>query len=108
MKKALAAIGLLALVVIAVFSWRTHLTNELRKPLLARLADPDTAIFRNERLLFGWSEWSVKGNILCGEVNAKNKMGGYSGYVKFSAAAGINANLGDNDLELGLIDSTCK
>lgn len=35
-----------------------------------RLIDPDSATFRNQ-----------KGN--CGEVNAKNKMGGYTGYSRY-------------------------
>lgn len=46
--------------------------NEVR----AQLVDPDSAKFRNIRIF-------ENGNY-CGEVNAKNRMGGYSGFVEFS------------------------
>lgn len=108
MRKVLMALAVVGVIVAGVFGWRAYLFHELRKPVLERLTDPDSALFRNERLLFGWSEWTVMGNILCGEVNAKNKMGGYGGYVKFASNAGMNVDYGDNDLELGLINAKCK
>lgn len=50
---------------------------ELRKPILASLKDPDSALFRNQY---------VGRRALCGEVNARNAMGGYTGYSRFIAA----------------------
>lgn len=44
--------------------------------VLDRLKDPESARFRNERALEG-------GERVCGEVNAKNAMGGYVGYSAF-------------------------
>lgn len=108
MRKVFAALAIVGVIVAGAFAWRAHIVNELRKPVLERLSDPDSAKFRNEWLLFGWSEWSVKGNILCGEVNAKNRMGGYTGYVKFSSNSGIDVNIGDDAIGLMLINTTCK
>ncbi|WP_159917874.1 hypothetical protein [Pantoea sp. 18069] len=108
MRKIAMALAVVVLIVAGVFAWRAYLVHELRKPVRAELNDPDSALFRNERLLFGWSEWTVKGNVLCGEVNAKNKMGGYVGYAKFSSVAGLHANIGSNDFELGFVSSECR
>ena len=44
------------------------------------LKDPESATFRNLRLVyFG------EGNVVCGEVNGKNSYGGYVGYKSFVA-----------------------
>jgi len=43
----------------------------------AQLVDPDSAQFKNEMK----NEWGV----VCGEVNAKNKMGGYAGFRSYRA-----------------------
>lgn len=49
----------------------------------AQLTDPDSAKFRNIR--YGYL---VRGKpdhrIVCGEINAKNRMGGYVGYTPFN------------------------
>ena len=108
MRKILITLAIVGVFVVGAFGWRAYLVHELRKPVLERLNDPDSAKFRNEWLLFGWNSWRVESNILCGEVNAKNRMGGYVGYVKFSSTAGFETDLGDNDLELSLINDTCK
>ena len=49
--------------------------EELRAPLRSMLFDPGSAQFMNEV--------NLKESVLCGEVNAKNKMGGYVGFKKF-------------------------
>lgn len=46
-----------------------------RESLRAQLRDPGSAEFRNERI--------TKAGALCGEVNAKNGMGGYVGFKKY-------------------------
>ena len=48
-----------------------------RRVLLAELVDPDSARFRNEKV--------TKDGYLCGEFNAKNKMGGYGGFTRYMA-----------------------
>lgn len=108
MRKILVALAVVVLIVAGVFAWRAYLVHELRKPVLAQLNDPDSALFRDEWLLSGWSEWRVLGSVLCGEVNTKNKMGGYVGYAKFSSVSGLHANIGINDFELGFVSSGCR
>ena len=108
MRKSVVALAVVGVIVAGAFGWRAYLVHELRKPVLAELNDPDSAKFRNERLLSGWSEWTVKGSVLCGEVNAKNRMGGYAGYVKFSSFAGIHADIGSSDLGLEVVDAACS
>ena len=46
----------------------------VRSYVVEHLKDPDSAQFRNQ---YG----------LCGEVNAKNAYGGYTGYMRFMAAS---------------------
>lgn len=82
MKKVLLGIVLIVVVAVAgAYGWRWYLIQELRKPILAELTDPDSAKFRNEKLV---SPWTLEESTLCGEVNARNKMGGYVGYVPFT------------------------
>ena len=45
------------------------------------LRDPDSAKFRNVRLSRGMND--VSGPVVCGEVNARNGFGGYTGYGRF-------------------------
>lgn len=89
MKKFAWAGAVLVFLVTTAFGYRSYLVSELRVPVLAKLNDPASAQFRNERVL----GWAVGGSILCGEVNAKNRMGGYVGFVPFFAAAGIEADI---------------
>ena len=107
MRKVFAALAIVGVSVAGVFGWRAYLVHELRKPVLAELNDPDSAKFRNERLLFGWSAWRVKSNILCGEINAKNRMGGYVGYVKFQSTAGMYVDIANDELGRRLMPDTC-
>lgn len=48
-----------------------------RQLVRAALRDPRSADFRNDR---------ERGAVLCGEVNAKNGFGGYTGYRRFVAS----------------------
>ena len=64
----------------SAFAWRGYLIHELRNPVLEQLTDPQSAIFRSEVYA---GDWTVSGGILCGQVNAKNRMGGYVGYKWF-------------------------
>lgn len=60
---------------------------EVKKPL----KDPDSAIFRNMRLV----DYKSTGRIVCGEFNAKNSYGGYVGYKIFAGAPGQAAQQND-------------
>lgn len=51
----------------------------IRDAVKETLKDPDSAKFKTEL---------VSGNIVCGEVNAKNSYGGYSGGRKYMAVDG--------------------
>lgn len=105
MRKFFTAIVVLAALAGAVFAYRAYLISELRKPVIAQLSDPESAQFRNERLV---GEWTVISSILCGEVNSKNKLGGYTGFAPFFAASGLEADVGGNDLMNGLVEAQCS
>lgn len=86
MKKVFLSVLLLVLVVAgSAFAWRWQMIQELRKPLLADLTDPDSAMFRNEMVVSPWDSSDV---MYCGEFNAKNQMGGYAGYKSFQVNSG--------------------
>lgn len=68
---------------------------EAKDLVRARLTDPDSAQFRN---LFNVT--SVKGELVtCGEVNAKNQLGGYTGYAHFFIADSGHVHLAAGDVE---------
>lgn len=83
-KKIWLGLAWLAVLVGAVFGYRAFLIHEMRKPILAQMVDPDSAQFRDERY-FG--DWTGRNGILCGQVNAKNKMGGYVGFRWFTSTS---------------------
>jgi len=70
----------------SVVAYRAYLVDQLRRPVLALLSDPDSAQFRSERLFSGWT---LDNSALCGEVNTRNRMGGYVGYAHFTVVAEI-------------------
>lgn len=82
----LGSAAVLAVIFVGLFAYRSHLMNELRSEVLKQLNDPESAQFRNERY---WSNWTRTGGVLCGEVNAKNLMGGYTGYRTFVVFPGL-------------------
>lgn len=69
----------LAVAVAGVYGWRQYLISDAHQLLLSDLADPDAALFRNVSYV---GEWSGRG-VVCGEVNIKNRMGGYIGYRRY-------------------------
>lgn len=59
--------------------------QRVRDAVLAKLRDPDSAKFRNVRKLGMIGEGAPDSPaVYCGEVNAKNAMGGYPGFVHFA------------------------
>lgn len=64
---------------------KASMDQRVRDAVLAKLRDPDSAKFRNVRKL-GMIGEGVPDSpaVYCGEVNAKNAMGGYPGFVHFA------------------------
>jgi hypothetical protein len=54
-----------------------HVSNQLNDPESARFRDVKAAVTKNGKL------------VVCGEINAKNRMGGYAGYHLFTAGYGV-------------------
>lgn len=94
-KTVLFAVAVVLTLLLAAWGYRAYLISELRKPVLAKLNDPTSAQFQNE-VYFG--NWTVKGGNLCGQVNAKNRMGGYVGYHWFQSFDG-GASIEDDELK---------
>lgn len=84
-KMVFAAVAVVVVMVLSVAGYREHLIGKLRQQVLAELNDPLSAQFRNERF---FSDWTADGSAMCGEVNAKNRMGGYVGFRTFTALPG--------------------
>lgn len=99
MKKTVVIGGVaLAVVFAGVAGYRQYIVSKLEEVVLAKLNDPDSAKIRNIRL---FSDWTVDGSAMCGEVNAKNRMGGYVGYRRFNVLGSFYARIED-DLDLRL------
>lgn len=83
-RKLLIGCTVVAILAAAALAYRHFV---LVRPLLElvrnELNDPESAQFRSLRL---YSEWTLTESVLCGEVNAKNRMGGYVGYRHFQAS----------------------
>jgi hypothetical protein len=70
--------------------------------LLAILRDPDSAKLSDVRRVP-----SSQGDYVCGRVNARNGLGGYSRALKFSVAPNGEAAIGGESLSLGIWTSPC-
>lgn len=73
-------LGLILLAALAggLFYWKYGewvAIPKAREPMISLLKDPSSAQTRNERI--------TRVGVLCGEVNAKNSMGGYVGFKKY-------------------------
>lgn len=77
MKKLFAVIGILLLHSLSHASGAR--IERAEEKVKERLKDPESARFRNETVREDRDE-----TIVCGEVNAKNSFGGYTGFVPFS------------------------
>lgn len=65
-----------------------------RQAVLFKLTDPDSAKFRNVVVVAKPGQAKA----VCGEVNAKNQMGGYTGYKRFISAGTAKLTYFENDL----------
>lgn len=66
-----------------LYNWKKDewiVIPDAREVIRSKLRDPQSAQFRNERI--------TKTGALCGEVNAKNGMGGYVGFRKYVSHGG--------------------
>ncbi|WP_299177831.1 hypothetical protein [uncultured Brevundimonas sp.] len=59
-----------------------------RRTMSSTLRDPASATYRNVRLM---SMPGTSGALFCGEVNARNGFGGYTGYRRFIVVPGVQA-----------------
>lgn len=102
MKKLVVVFAVLVGVVLVALGYREYLIHDARKPVLAKLNDPDSAKFRDERYTGNW----IPGyGMLCGELNAKNAMGGYTGYQKF-VATGLAVRLA-SEIDAEFVTELC-
>ncbi len=106
-----ALLTAMALPLALLSSCDSHSTAERQviERVKARLTDPDSAQFRNVHEIERKGGW-----IVCGEVNSKNRLGGYVGFKKFSATE-VEGDLmiADPDTAEGLaatflIEGLCK
>lgn len=82
----LVAGAIVGVLIASALSYRQFvLLPAMREPLLKQLSAPQTAQFRLERYV---GPWTVGGGALCGEINAKNRMGGYTGFTPYFSAGG--------------------
>lgn len=58
-----------------------HSIREARSAIASQMRDPSSAQFRSDRVLVDDGKWFV-----CGEVNAKNGVGGYTGFAPYAYA----------------------
>lgn len=68
-----------------------EMVADRREAMKASLKDPDSAIFRNDR---------INGQSYCGEINAKNSLGGYTGFTRFYFVSGFFWQIEGSDIVL--------
>jgi hypothetical protein len=68
--------------------------DDAKKELIDNLNDPESAKIRK---LMYFNDQNNNIQVLCGEINAKNRMGGYVGYEKFFIASNGRYDIGQND-----------
>lgn len=77
----------------------SHISETARQQVRYAMNDPDSAQFRNIR---GYSFSGPGGGyVVCGEVNGRNRMGGYAGFQPFRTNVGNAQSSGQvyiNDL----------
>lgn len=60
-----------------------------------QLVDRSSAEFRNVRIV---GDWTLRGTTMCGELNSRNRFGGYEGFQKFLTQGGGFVVGGDDQL----------
>lgn len=90
----LTGIATLAVVSAALLAWHQTMSPYAEQRAMVRelLNDPDSAVFRNAR------ESPRAPGLWCGEVNARNKMGGMVGFTRYMVdleRGGVSIGSGD-------------
>ena len=89
----------------AAYAYTGYVVHQHRQAVLAKLKDPDSAKFQRERLRYGYT---LSTSVLCGEVNAKNETGGYTGYRRFIASGHkMYVEVADNDVQSESVKIEC-
>lgn len=103
MKKALrnVAIGLVVIVGLAAAYRHFVLVQPLLDKVRDESHDPASVQFRNIRLISGWTP---KLSVICGEANAKNLLGAYTGFKAFE----ISGSEGKPEFEADIITEMVK
>ena len=65
----------LLIIVILISGWGNKNIETAKKSIEEHLLDPSSVQYRNVK--------TYSDNVVCGEMNGKNKMGGYVGYKPF-------------------------
>lgn len=84
----------------------SRLIESAKEAVAAKLLDGESARFRNVRLVPPFN-----GNIVCGEVNGKNRYGAYTGFVRFDAVidSGSSPNVEmESDSSYTLVKERCE
>lgn len=89
----------MSIAVLSLAGCEVYATHQAEKQVRAALKDPDSAQF---------SDMTIVGNglLVCGKVNAKNSMGGYTGSRDFLIWADEGVTIADDELE-GIRLRTC-
>jgi hypothetical protein len=75
----------------------TYIVVQQRR-ISEKLKDPASAKFRNSKVFYAIAP------VVCGEVNAKNGFGGYSGYTRFASGGSIQVL--ESEMAPGEMDKT--
>lgn len=84
----------LGVVASSVYKWKYDewiAIPKAREVFQSKLRDPESAQFRNERL--------TRTGVLCGEVNSKNGMGGYTGFKEYFTTGTVHYIQGTGSLD---------
>ena len=75
--------------------------QDMKAAVAAQMFDPGSATFQT-------LTEKIPGFVYCGEVNAKNRMGGYVGYKRFIAQKKHFSNEWIVTLDQRIVDALCK
>jgi hypothetical protein len=92
-------ISLILVTTLIFFKNQLFVWPSIKEKLLDNLTDPNSALFKNEK---------QSGKYICGEINAKNTFGGYTGYKKFIAHKKGFIIEGDRDVDFDEPVSSAK
>jgi hypothetical protein len=89
-------LGFAAMAVLSACGNRAE--SEARNIISEKLVDPDSAELRS---VFKGKSKKDGYNFICGELNSKNRMGGYNGFVPFLILFGVDGETREPELIFG-------